>query len=84
MISVLNRGKPHFVDKGSSYSLFSMSAEAVKNRKDNWCSLSPLYDEESFKESRKRAFWEFAVVSLLVIIKGLLPIDIKRVEASMV
>lgn len=54
VISILDRGKPYFVDKGSSYSLFSMSAVAVKNRKDNWCSLSPLHDEGSFKEIRTK------------------------------
>lgn len=38
----------------------------------------------SKKAEPKRGFWEFTVVSLLVIIKGLLPIDVKRVEARMV
>lgn len=41
--------------------------------------------ERVSKESEpKRASWEFVVVFLLVIIKGLLPIDVKRVEARMV
>lgn len=55
----------------------------MKNRKDNWCSLSPLHDEESFKEIRTKESILVICCSVFISykIKGLLPIHIKRVEA---